>query len=127
MQRYVLSLSKPKLITLFLGMTIIIAVGIPHFLKFAEAAKNDGNNNSKQVNSNNDVDFQEKNSIMICCAWSNKLADGVLTYNIIGSSGKGNEQLKQAVRDGINDWGTAIPSLKFTEISGKNNPADIML
>src|SRR6185437_14858635 len=89
----------------------------------AEASKND-NNNKNQLGGYNDTDFKEKNSIKICCAWSDKLADGVLSYNIIG---RANKEVKQAVRDAIHEWDTAIQGLEFTEISAKNTPADIEL
>jgi predicted Zn-dependent protease len=119
----VLTLRKVQIYALLVGITLIVTAYVLGFSKSAEASKND-NNNKKQLGGNNDTDFKEKNAIKICCAWSDKLADGVLSYNIIG---RGNKEVKQAVRDAIHEWDTAIQGLEFTEISGKNTPADIEL
>jgi Matrixin len=119
----VLTLRKIQIYALLVGMTLIVTAYVPGFSKSAEASKND-NNNKNQLGGYNDTDFKEKNSIKICCAWSDKLADGVLSYNIIG---RANKEVKQAVRDAIHEWDTAIQGLEFTEIPGKNTQSDIEL
>jgi len=55
------------------------------------------------------------NSISICCAWNDKLSDGILTYRITG----GDDAAKQAVRNAIEDWDTALTGLQLDEITGK--------
>jgi predicted Zn-dependent protease len=119
----VLTLRKIQIFSLLVGITLIVTAYVPGFSKYAEASKGD-NNITNQLGGKNDTDFKEKNAIKICCAWSDKLADGVLSYNMIG---RGNKEVRQAVRDAIHEWDTAIQGLEFTEISGKNTPADIEL
>ena len=58
-------------------------------------------------------DFEENNSIMICCTWGEKLGDGKLTYNI---EGKVTAEKKEAVRDAIIDWDDKLDLLEFIEI-----------
>lgn len=55
------------------------------------------------------------NSISICCAWGDKLADGELTYRISG----GDDAAKQAVRNAIEEWDSTVAGLTLTEITGK--------
>jgi hypothetical protein len=62
-------------------------------------------------------------SIRICCAWDDKLAGGELTYKIFG----GDNSAHQAVKAAINAWTTKLNGLKFTEISGTTNSADITI
>ena len=59
-------------------------------------------------------DFEENNSIMICCTWGEKLGDGKLTYNI---EGKVTAEKKEAVRDAIRDWDDKLDLLEFIEIA----------
>ena len=67
-------------------------------------------------------DFQEEDSIPICCYWGDKLADGELTYKIKDS---GDTKDKQAVRDALEEWDTKITGLRLIEISGDKKKADI--
>jgi len=88
-----------------------------------------GHGNHKSNNNNNNKSnahppsLPPTHSIQICCAWNDKLAGGELTYKIIG----GDTSSHQAVKDAINAWTTKLNGLKFTEISGKMNSADIMI
>jgi hypothetical protein len=59
-------------------------------------------------------DFEENNSIMICCTWGEELGDGKLTYNI---EGKVTAEKKEAVRDAIRDWDGKLDLLEFIEIA----------
>ncbi|MDW0315083.1 MAG: hypothetical protein QN716_06880, partial [Nitrososphaeraceae archaeon] len=43
-----------------------------------------------------DEDFEEKDSIQICCAWGRDLEDGILTYYI--DDDDSSEEQQQAVR-----------------------------
>ena len=82
----------------------------------AEADKKD-----KYEDSPDDGDFEEENSIQICCSWGEKLADGSLTYMISES----NSDIQQAVRTSIKDWDSKIINLQLDEISKSKNGADI--
>jgi hypothetical protein len=59
-------------------------------------------------------DFEENSLITICCTWGKDLADGLLTYNIVGNV---DAKKKEAVHDAIQDWDDKIESIKFEEVS----------
>jgi hypothetical protein len=82
----------------------------------AEADKKD-----KYEDGPDDGDFEEENSIQICCSWGEKLADGSLTYMISES----NSDIQQAVRTAIKDWDSKIVNLQLDEISKSKSGADI--
>jgi hypothetical protein len=58
-----------------------------------------------------DIDLHEMNLLQICCAWSDKIVDGVLEYKI----SDGDEDSKQSVRNAIQDWDLLIDNLMFVE------------
>jgi hypothetical protein len=64
---------------------------------------------------------QQQQFIQTCCAWGDKLADGILTYKI---NGAGNAAAQQAVNNAIEEWNTKINGIKLVEISDSNS-ADI--
>jgi hypothetical protein len=61
--------------------------------------EDDGNNND------DDIDLDELNLLQICCAWSEKISDGIFEYRI---SDDGNKDSKQSVRNAIQDWDLLI-------------------
>ena len=61
-------------------------------------------------------------SIAVCCAWDDKFANGQLTYMIVG----GDAPSRQAVVESINQWGSSVDGLQFTQVSEKNS-ADIVV
>jgi len=65
-----------------------------------------------------DEDFEEGNSIQICCTWNDALTDGILTY-FIDSEHSSKEQ-EEAVRNSIEKWDTEIKGLELEE-SNENN------
>jgi predicted Zn-dependent protease len=91
---------------------LIIISANPSLLKVVEAKEHDNNNNN---DNGDDQDFEEKDSILICCTWGDKLIDGKLTYSF---KGKADSELKEAVRAGIKEWDDKIKPLQFVEISG---------
>jgi hypothetical protein len=64
-----------------------------------------------------DEDFEEKDSIQICCAWGRDLEDGILTYYI--DDDDSSEEQQQAVREAIQEWDTKIEPLQIEEDSNK--------
>ena len=70
----------------------------------------DGKNNEEQ-----------QNSIQICCAWGEQLADGELTYKITG----GNSPIRQAVRTAVGQWDLQIADLTLQEVKDDSSSADI--
>jgi hypothetical protein len=66
-------------------------------------------------------DFEENSLIKICCTWGKDLADGILTYSIVGNV---DAEKKEAVHNAIQDWDDKIESIKFEEVSGEHAPDD---
>jgi Matrixin len=54
--------------------------------------------------------------IQICCAWGDKLALGILTYQING----GDSAARHAVYNAIGNWNSKLMGLKLVESSGSN-------
>jgi predicted Zn-dependent protease len=67
-----------------------------------------------------DQDFEQENSIQICCAWSDALADGILTY-LVDYDHTSKEQ-QEAIRNGVMKWDTEIKRLELEESSSKEKP-----
>lgn len=63
-------------------------------------------------------DFEENSLIKICCTWGKDLADGILTYSIVGNI---DAEKKEAVHNAIRDWDEKIESIKFEEVSGEHD------
>jgi hypothetical protein len=63
-------------------------------------------------------DFEENSLIKICCTWGKDLADGILTYSIVGNI---DAEKKEAVHNAIRDWDDKIESIKFEEVSGEHD------
>ena len=53
-------------------------------------------------------------AVAICCAWGNKLSDGVLTYSVSGSD----QTALSIIRGAVEAWDDALPDLKMTEVTG---------
>jgi hypothetical protein len=64
----------------------------------------------------------QQESIRICCAWGDKLADGILTYKILrgSSSNTDSAEPEQAVYNAINDWNSKLHGIKLVEVSSDN-------
>ena len=107
-----------KLSVALLG-TFFLLIALESSGAFQIAFADHEDENEEDVSS--DDDFEEENSIQICCAWGEKLADGSLTYKISGSD----SDIVQAVRTAIEDWDYKIIGLELDEINKKKKEADI--
>ena len=113
-----------KILVALLG-TLLLHIALESSRAFQIASA--GDENEEDVSGDDDFeeqsddDFEEENSIQICCAWSEKLADGSLTYKIRGSD----SDILQAVRTAIEDWDYNIIGLELDEINKKKKEADI--
>jgi hypothetical protein len=54
--------------------------------------------------------------VQICCAWGDKLANGILTYQING----GDSEARQAIYSAIANWNIKIDPLKLVDASNSN-------
>jgi hypothetical protein len=70
-----------------------------------------------------DEDFEEQNSIQICCAWGYNLVDGVLTYYI---DKEGSNEQQDEARNAVQEWDRNIDSLELEETSSKKK-GDILI
>jgi hypothetical protein len=112
-----------------ISILIIAALGLTNLNPSGYAATTSGHHSQGHGNHKNKSNTHPPptppptHSIQICCAWDDKLADGKLTYKIVG----GDTSAHQAVKDAVNSWTTKLNGLKFTEISGETNFVDIMI
>ena len=54
-------------------------------------------------------------SVAICCAWGNKLSDGVLTYEVTGSD----QTALSIIRGAVQAWDDTLPDLTMREVTSK--------
>ena len=93
--------------------------------KEQEDDNDDGDNNDDGINNSaSEEDFEEQNSIQICCAWGHSLADGILTY-YIDKEGS-NKQQQHDARNAVQEWDRNIDSLELQETSSKKT-GDILI
>jgi Matrixin len=96
------------------SITLIIAILVLSssysFLEVASALLSSANNNNNK----------QRHVIQICCAWGDKLADGILTYKIKG----GSSVSQQAINKAIEEWNSKITNIKL-ESTDDNISADI--
>ena len=116
-----LALILPLLLSVISSVTIIptpIQLMVSASVEDDTDDKDDDIENTRDENneddgiSGDDIDLDEKRLLQICCAWSDKISDGVLEYRI---SDEGNEDSKQSVRKAIQDWDLLIDNLAFVE------------
>src|SRR5918999_1225612 len=65
-------------------------------------------------------DFEDQDSIQICCAWGDEIEDGILAYTI----DEEDIQLREAVYNSIEEWDAKIEGLTFEEVSNRRS-ADV--
>jgi hypothetical protein len=51
-------------------------------------------------------------AIGICCAWGNRMSDGVLTYSVVGDD----QTALSIIRSAIHEWDEAFPDLDLEEV-----------
>jgi major membrane immunogen (membrane-anchored lipoprotein) len=86
-----------------------------------ENTRDENNEDDGDSSDDNDIDLDEMRLLQICCAWSDKISDGVLEYRISDEVGEGN---KQAVINAIEDWDVLFDNLMFVE-KQDNSEADV--
>jgi hypothetical protein len=60
----------------------------------------------------------QQGSIRICCAWGDKLVDGILTYKIVVDGiNADSTKSERAVYNAINDWNSKLHDIKLVEVS----------
>jgi hypothetical protein len=74
---------------------------------------NDEEDGEESGEENDNTDFEQENSIQICCAWGDTLADGRLTYYI--NDEDSSEKQQEAVSNAIEKWDKKINPLELEE------------
>jgi matrixin len=73
------------------------------------------------TNENNDAP-QSQDLLEICCAWSNALADGILTYTLVETV-KVDESTKLAIEDAVEEWDSNIDGIELRKVEQHSIPA----
>jgi Matrixin len=116
-----LALILPLLLSVISSVTIIptpIQLMISASVEDDTDDEDDDTENTRDENKEDDsdrgddIDLDEMRLLQICCAWSNKISDGVLEYRI---SDEVDEGSKQAVLNAIEDWDVLFDNLMFVE------------
>jgi predicted Zn-dependent protease len=84
--------------------------------------ENDSNGHNDGDNA--DEDFEEQNTIKICCSWGHNLLDGILTYYTDTESSTKRQQ--DDVRDAVQEWDRNIDPLKLEETFNEKD-GDILI
>ena len=100
---------------IFLGILFVATIPLPSLgdPQTIIVASND-----EKVDGNGNEDFEQENSIQICCAWGDALADGRLTYFI--SDEDSSEKQQEAVSNAIKKWDKKINPLELEESLDRN-------
>lgn len=93
---------------LLLTLLLYFAVSTVHI---DSSASSDDDNYKEST----EEDFEEENSIQLCCTWGHDLQDGKLKYNIDDIDGSKEQQ--NAVRNAIEEWDSSIDSLDLERVS----------
>ena len=99
-----------KIIALLIMIAIALVLSSNSLYVFAASSKH------KEI-----LQLPQQQFVQICCAWDEKIADGILTYKIKGVD---NTASQQAVNNAIEEWNTKINGIKLVEIPDSNS-ADI--
>jgi hypothetical protein len=100
---------------------LVLAIAMSGLLFGVIAVHEDENDGYNQDEDELDYeDFEDQNSIQICCAWGDEIEDGTLTYII----DEADSQLREAVYNSIQEWDAEIERLTFEEVSNRRS-ADV--
>ena len=104
---------------LLLGILLIPSLSSPALFYTAVASTDNDDGKDDYF----DEDFEDGNTIQICCAWGSDLEDGKLTYHIDASS----KEQQNAVTKAIEDWDSKIDPLDLERVTRITQPADIRI
>jgi hypothetical protein len=85
----------------------------------SEGDESEGDESEGEEEDSKGQDFEEENSIQICCAWGKSLEDGRLTYYI--DDDDTSEEQQQAVRKAVQEWDTKTEHLELEEESSRKS------
>jgi predicted Zn-dependent protease len=107
-------------VLLYSFFLLLITIATPYPSAVAAVAERDQENDYD----NTDEDFEEQNTIQICCTWGHNMQDGILTYYIDAESST--KQQQEKVGSAIQEWDNKIDPLELKETSNKKN-GDILI
>jgi Matrixin len=114
-------------VTLVIFMSFLVAV-TPGSDLFHLVIAQEGDKDAEEEEADNDdnEDFEEENSIQICCSWGSAVSDGILSYHIDDEDDDSSENQQQAVRNAVEEWDTKIEPLELEELAS-NEKSDIKI
>ena len=77
------------------------------------------------TNENNDIP-QDSDLLEICCSWSSKIADGILTYTLVETVTI-DESTRVAIEDAVEEWDSKIEGLELREVEKSPPASDIQI
>ena len=101
----------------YAGITFLILAVVMSSLLFRAIAVHEDEDYVQDGDKLDYEDFEDQDSIQICCAWGDEIEDGILTYIIDEES----SQLREAVYNSIEEWDTKIEGLTFEEVSNRRS------
>jgi hypothetical protein len=104
----------------YAGIIFLILAVVMSSLLFRAIAVHEDEDYTQDGEDLNYEDFEDQDSIQICCAWGDEIEDGTLTYIIDEES----SQLREAVYNSIEEWDAKIEGLTFEEVSNRRS-ADV--
>jgi hypothetical protein len=109
------------LLVILYGILLISALSI----KLSSASDNFSANIYNFVSSisNNNNDIRHEDRLQICCSWSTKLSDGILTYSIESEE----EESREVIINAINEWDSKIDRLQLIEEQHDPSSPDIQI
>lgn len=105
----VLRSAKIKPFTVFILLTPLL-YSSSFLFPVVASSDNDGDYGNDYF----EEDFEEDNSIHLCCAWGSNLGDGTLTYYIDHES---SAEEQEAIRSAVEEWDSNI-KINFLELEG---------
>lgn len=87
-----------------------------HFISSSSSSDSDNKDDDGNNNDNNDGgmgDNSQDEHLQICCTWSAKLSDGILTYSVNAID----EEIMEAIDNAIDEWDKNIEGLQLIEES----------
>ncbi|HEX5892736.1 MAG TPA: matrixin family metalloprotease [Nitrososphaeraceae archaeon] len=101
----------------YAGITFLILAVVMSSLLFRAIAVHEDEDYIQAGDELDYEDFEDQDSIQICCAWGDEIEDGTLTYIIDEES----SQIREAVYNSIEEWDAKIEGLTFEEVSNRRS------
>ena len=99
-------------LVILISFTLLIS---PNLASSSHNGVRSGHSTNLMKTINNNI-FSPVDFVRVCCSWGDRIANGLLTYKIIG----GSYSDQQSVHSAIREWNTNIKGLQLAEISNSS-------